>query len=343
MVRTASRRARRLGGLLLLAATVWWAFMRRRANAVRWVEPPATTLPTRGAPTGAGPAEPGAPGELPDDVLATDAGLTELPDQAVDEVPAGTVDEARVAEILAESADADVVVVDETTYEHAVADAAPEPAAEVEPEGPAADAEVESEVPAGEAAAEGPAGEAVAEGPAGEAVAEVEVVATGPAAAEPSEGTSEAGLETAVPAAAGEESTEAGLDAGVPSGAAADEEPTERELVAPGVEESTVSTRPEVAEDTARGIPMPTFSEAPTAEIPAVTDDLRAVRGIGPSMERKLRELGIVSYRQLAMLDGAELERLRAELTDFRGRIEREDWVGQARALYREKYGRDPA
>ena len=287
MVRTASRRARRLGGLLLLAATVWWAFMRRRANAVRWVEPPATTLPTRGAPTGAGPAEPGAPGELPDDVLATDAGLTELPDQAVDEVPAGTVDEARVAEILAESADADVVVVDETTYEHAVADAAPEPS-------PAAEADVE-------------------------------VVAAGPEVAAPDE-----------------ESTEAGLDAEEPS-AAVDEEPTERELVVPVVEESTESIRPEAAEESARGIPMPTFSEAPTAEIPAVTDDLRAVRGIGPSMERKLHELGIVSYRQLAMLDGAELERLRAELTDFRGRIEREDWVGQARALYREKYGRDPS
>ena len=92
-----------------------------------------------------------------------------------------------------------------------------------------------------------------------------------------------------------------------------------------------------------REIPMPTVSETPTGEIPAVTDDLRAVRGIGATMERKLHGLGIVSYRQLAMLDGAELERVRAELTDFRNRIEREDWVGQARDLYREKYGRDPS
>ena len=146
--------------------------------------------------TGAVPAEPGAPGELPDDVLATDAGLTELPDRAaddaptgtVDDAPADTVDEARVAEILAESADADVVVVDETTYEHAVADAAPEPP-------PAAEADVE-------------------------------VVRWGPEVAEPDE-----------------ESTEAGLDAGEPSGAV-DEEPTERELAAPVVEEPTVSIRP---------------------------------------------------------------------------------------------------
>jgi predicted flap endonuclease-1-like 5' DNA nuclease len=261
-VRTASRRARRLGGLLLLAATVWWAFMRRRANAVRWMEPPPippTGVPAAGEPAGV-PAEPGAPSELPDDVLATDAGLTELPEPAADEGPADTVDETRVAELLAESADADVVVVDETTYEQAIAEAAPEPAAPP-----------------------------------------------------------------------------------VPSGADAGEEPAERELGATGVEEPTVSIRPEADEDSDRGIPMPTFSEAPTMELPAVSDDLRAVRGIGPSMERTLHSLGIVSYRQLALLDGAELERVRAELTEFRNRIEREDWVGQARALHREKYGRDPS
>ena len=58
---------------------------------------------------------------------------------------------------------------------------------------------------------------------------------------------------------------------------------------------------------------------------------------------RSPRRCRIVSYRQLALLDGAELEQVRAELTDFRNRIEREDWAGQARALHREKYGRDPA
>jgi predicted flap endonuclease-1-like 5' DNA nuclease len=245
-VRTASRRGRRLGGLLLLAATVCWVLLRRRASAVRWVEPPASV------PAGGAPDEPGAPGELPDDVLATDAGLTELPEAAAGETPSGTVDETRVAELLAETPDAEVVVVDETSYERAVADAAPEPPPE----------------PAGELPQPGPAAD----------------------------------------------------------------EPTDPALVRPAVDEET---------DTE--IPMPTFSEMPTMELPAFTDDLRAVRGIGPSMERKLHALGIVSYRQLALLDGAQLERVRAELTDFRTRIEREDWVGQARALHREKYGRDPS
>jgi predicted flap endonuclease-1-like 5' DNA nuclease len=340
-VRTASRRARRLGGLLLLAATVWWAFLRRRANAVRWVEPPATTLPTGGVL----PAEPGAaPGELPDDVLATDAGLTELPDQAaepepadevpagtVEEAPAGTVDEARVAEILAESADADVVVVDETAYEHAVADAAAEPVA---PEPAAAEPAAAEPVAAEPATPEPVAAEPVAPEPVAAEPVVAEPVVAEPVTAEP--------VAAADEGPAGVVEAESEVVATGPDAAEPSEETTERELAAPGVEESTVSIRPEVAEDTARGIPMPTFSEAPTAEIPAVTDDLRSVRGIGPSMERKLHELGIVSYRQLAMLDGAELERVRAELTDFRGRIEREDWVGQARALYRAKYGRDP-
>jgi len=278
-VRTASRRARRLGGLLLLAATICWAFVRRRSSAVRWVEPPPI-LPTGGRSAGSA-AEPGAPGELPDDVLATDVGLTELPEPATDEVRADTVDEARMAELVAESPDAEVVVVDEAAFEQAVADAAPAPPA-------------------------------------------------------PEEGTAEQGR----PAEQGTAEEAAAAEGTAAEGAAA--EPAEAALAAPGIEEPTVIIKPELDEDSGREIPMPTVSEAPTGEIPAVTDDLRAVRGIGRTMESKLHGLGIVSYRQLAMLDGVELERVRAELTDFRNRIEREDWVGQARELHREKYGRDP-
>jgi len=86
-------------------------------------------------------------------------------------------------------------------------------------------------------------------------------------------------------------------------------------------------------------------SEAPTMEIPAVRptseagDNLRAIRGIGPSMERMLQGLGITTYRQLAALDGDQLSRVRHALQDFRSRVEREDWTGQARELHRAKYG----
>jgi predicted flap endonuclease-1-like 5' DNA nuclease len=285
IVRTALRRGRRLGAFLLLALSAWYLVLRRRSSAVRWVEPPPVPVP----------AEPGPAGELPADVLATDAGLTALPDPDVDaaEPPAGTVtvDEARVAELLAGSSDADLVVVEEADYEDALAAAAPEPTAP--PETPA------------------------------EAAASAEPDAS----AEP------------------ERAPEAALEA-IP-GADGVDEVTETQLVAPtGVDGETATIAFGAPayddEETSTQIPMPTFSEMPTMEIPAVTDDLRAVRGIGPSMERMLHGLGIVSFRQLALLDGAELERVRAELSDFRSRIEREDWVGQARDLHKEKYGRDP-
>ena len=177
-MRTASRRARRLGGLLLLAATICWVFVRRRSSAIRWVEPPPT-LPTGGLSAGSA-AEPGAPGELADDVLATDAGLTELPEPATDQGLADTVDEARMAELVAESPDAEVVVVDEAAFEQAVADAAPAPPA---PEQPAAEQGTAEQGTAEQGTAE----QGTAEQGTAEEAAAAEGTAAEGAAAEPAE------------------------------------------------------------------------------------------------------------------------------------------------------------
>ena len=46
----------------------------------------------------------------------------------------------------------------------------------------------------------------------------------------------------------------------------------------------------------------------------------------------KLNNLGITTFRNIAEFTDADIERVNAEL-DFRGRIEREKWVEQARAL----------
>jgi predicted flap endonuclease-1-like 5' DNA nuclease len=77
----------------------------------------------------------------------------------------------------------------------------------------------------------------------------------------------------------------------------------------------------------------------PDAPAPTGTDDLRAIRGIGPAIERTLHELGITTYRQIAELHGEQLEAVRNRLEAFSARIEREDWAGQARELHRQKYG----
>ncbi len=66
-------------------------------------------------------------------------------------------------------------------------------------------------------------------------------------------------------------------------------------------------------------------------------DDLKAIKGIGPAIEKTLNELGIFRYAQVADMSRCDIERIGNRLKGFKGRIEREDWMGQARALAQEK------
>jgi F-type H+-transporting ATPase subunit gamma len=77
------------------------------------------------------------------------------------------------------------------------------------------------------------------------------------------------------------------------------------------------------------------LDDAP-AELPA--DDLEDIVGIGPVINRKLREIGVTTFAQIAAWTPAEVERIGDQL-DFPGRIERENWVEQARTMHQQKYG----
>lgn len=68
-------------------------------------------------------------------------------------------------------------------------------------------------------------------------------------------------------------------------------------------------------------------------------DDLKQINGIGPVLEEKLNAAGIARYRQIAELSEPDIDRLESEIIHLSGRIRRDDWVGQARALHRAKYG----
>ena len=61
-------------------------------------------------------------------------------------------------------------------------------------------------------------------------------------------------------------------------------------------------------------------------------DDLKKISGIGPGIERTLNGLGIYHYRQIAAFSPENVLWVDRRLR-FRGRIDREDWVGQAKAL----------
>ena len=60
-------------------------------------------------------------------------------------------------------------------------------------------------------------------------------------------------------------------------------------------------------------------------------DDLQRLFGIGPITEKALNTLGITSYSQLAELERHEIEKIADALQIGPERIEKDDWVGNAR------------
>ena len=68
------------------------------------------------------------------------------------------------------------------------------------------------------------------------------------------------------------------------------------------------------------------------AKAKAAVDDLKKLSGVGPVLEKKLNEAGITSYAQIAAWKAKDIEEFDEKLS-FKGRIEREGWVDQAKEL----------
>ncbi|MEM8772582.1 MAG: 50S ribosomal protein L21 [Pseudomonadota bacterium] len=75
-------------------------------------------------------------------------------------------------------------------------------------------------------------------------------------------------------------------------------------------------------------------AQAPKAETSSTNgaDDLKKLSGVGPVLEKKLNEAGVTSFAQIAAWGPAEIEEFDEKLS-FKGRIEREGWVDQAKKL----------
>lgn len=61
-------------------------------------------------------------------------------------------------------------------------------------------------------------------------------------------------------------------------------------------------------------------------------DDLKEIAGVGPKIEQKLNSLGIYHFDQIAAWTQDEIDWVNKEIS-FKGRIEREKWIEQAKAL----------
>ncbi|ASY68425.1 NADH:ubiquinone oxidoreductase [Sinorhizobium fredii] len=66
------------------------------------------------------------------------------------------------------------------------------------------------------------------------------------------------------------------------------------------------------------------------------SDDLKRISGIGPKLVQVLNDRGLRRFAEIAALSEADVARIDAELA-LSGRILRDDWIGQAKALMREK------
>ncbi|NRB32302.1 MAG: hypothetical protein HRU27_17060 [Rhizobiaceae bacterium] len=75
--------------------------------------------------------------------------------------------------------------------------------------------------------------------------------------------------------------------------------------------------------------------KSPAAAKSSGDDDLKRIKGIGPTLEKKLKSQGITKFAQIAKWTEADREKF-SELLSFKGRIEREEWVQQAQVLVNE-------
>lgn len=76
----------------------------------------------------------------------------------------------------------------------------------------------------------------------------------------------------------------------------------------------------------------PKKAAAPKAEAAAGADDLKALSGVGPALEKKLHDAGVTTFAQIAAWTEADVAAMDEKLS-FKGRIEREGWIAQAAEL----------
>ncbi len=94
------------------------------------------------------------------------------------------------------------------------------------------------------------------------------------------------------------------------------------DILAPGQKPAAKKAAPKKAAATKKETPPATD----------VVDDLKLISGVGPVLEKKLHALGVTSLKQVADFKKADIDRV-DEALSFKGRIERENWIQQAKDL----------
>ena len=73
-------------------------------------------------------------------------------------------------------------------------------------------------------------------------------------------------------------------------------------------------------------------AKATEAKAAAFKDDVKLIGGVGPALEKKLHAAGVTGLKQIADWTAEDVAKM-DEVLNFKGRIEREEWVEQAKEL----------
>ena len=116
--------------------------------------------------------------------------------------------------------------------------------------------------------------------------------------------------------------------------------------VPPLAAEPTPTPAPAPVEDTPAPLPTPAPTPAPAPSATVKADDLRLIKGVGPKLVTLLAQEGVTHFAQIAAWSDSDVAKIDAKLGRFKGRIERDQWVEQAKLLisgdkdaYAEKFG----
>ncbi len=137
-------------------------------------------------------------------------------------------------------------------------------------------------------------------------------------------------MPAAVPAAA-KPVTSAEIDPGAAQKPAEKAAPAEAKPLAeetPKADEAAQS--PEADDIPAADISKPEMLTEPRA---GGADDLKQIKGVGPKLEGVLHGLGVFHFDQVAAWTSDEVKWVDENLTGFKGRVSRDEWVKQAKVL----------
>jgi predicted flap endonuclease-1-like 5' DNA nuclease len=102
----------------------------------------------------------------------------------------------------------------------------------------------------------------------------------------------------------------------------------------PVTPEPPIADEPIVAAAPLDASPAALAADIPESPVSSTgSDDLTRMKGVGPKLVDRLKELGITRFAQISTMTPDEAAALDAQLGNFQGRMHRDRWIEQARFL----------